>query len=150
MKIASRIVFMVTFACIIAFAGMIEADDMQVRQPTAAEMGKSVHCPVTRSPFEISELTPVIDYKGKSYYFCCAGCIDEFKKDPEKYAAGGEFTLRQPSKDEIGRTRQCPVNKAEFPVTPETPVLDYKGKSYFFCCSSCVDQFKQTPEEFEK
>ncbi len=24
-------------------------------------------------------------YKGKTYGFCCPGCIDEFKKDPEKY-----------------------------------------------------------------
>lgn len=25
------------------------------------------------------------DYNGKRVYFCCAGCIMEFKKDPEKY-----------------------------------------------------------------
>lgn len=26
-----------------------------------------------------------VDYQGKRIYFCCAGCIDTFKKDPEKY-----------------------------------------------------------------
>jgi len=26
-----------------------------------------------------------VDYKGKRIYFCCAGCDEEFKKDPEKY-----------------------------------------------------------------
>ena len=25
------------------------------------------------------------DYQGKRVYFCCAGCADEFKKDPAKY-----------------------------------------------------------------
>ena len=25
------------------------------------------------------------DYKGKRIYFCCQSCIDEFKKNPEKY-----------------------------------------------------------------
>ena len=25
------------------------------------------------------------DYKGKRVYFCCSGCLDEFKKDPDKY-----------------------------------------------------------------
>src|SRR5687767_6818340 len=25
------------------------------------------------------------EYKGKTVGFCCADCIDEFKKDPEKY-----------------------------------------------------------------
>jgi len=25
------------------------------------------------------------DYKGRRVYFCCSGCVDEFKKNPEKY-----------------------------------------------------------------
>jgi len=25
------------------------------------------------------------DYQGQRVYFCCQGCDDEFKKDPEKY-----------------------------------------------------------------
>ena len=25
------------------------------------------------------------EYKGKKVYFCCAGCINKFKEDPEKY-----------------------------------------------------------------
>ena len=25
------------------------------------------------------------DYNGKRVYFCCAGCVDAFKKDPAKY-----------------------------------------------------------------
>jgi len=25
--------------------------------------------------------------KDKTYYFCSAGCLEAFKKDPEKYAA---------------------------------------------------------------
>jgi YHS domain-containing protein len=26
-----------------------------------------------------------VDYKGQRVYFCCAGCIKEFNKNPEKY-----------------------------------------------------------------
>lgn len=26
------------------------------------------------------------DYKGRRYFFCCAGCPDAFKKDPAKFA----------------------------------------------------------------
>jgi YHS domain-containing protein len=26
-----------------------------------------------------------LEYKGKTYYFCCSGCRDAFKDDPEKY-----------------------------------------------------------------
>lgn len=25
------------------------------------------------------------DFKGKRYYFCCAGCVPAFKKEPAKY-----------------------------------------------------------------
>ncbi|AIE86322.1 YHS domain-containing protein [Fimbriimonas ginsengisoli] len=31
------------------------------------------------------------DYKGKRYFFCCAGCPDAFKKDPAKYAKGASI-----------------------------------------------------------
>ena len=29
--------------------------------------------------------SPTYEYEGKIYNFCCAGCIDEFKKEPQKY-----------------------------------------------------------------
>lgn len=28
-----------------------------------------------------------VEYKGQSYYFCCAGCAQKFQADPEKYLA---------------------------------------------------------------
>ena len=28
-----------------------------------------------------------VEYKGKKVYFCCQGCAEAFKKDPEKYLA---------------------------------------------------------------
>ena len=46
-------------------------------------MGNKI-CPVTGE--KINENTKVTyEYQGKIYNFCCAGCLDEFKKDPEKY-----------------------------------------------------------------
>jgi YHS domain-containing protein len=29
--------------------------------------------------------TTYADHEGMRVYFCCPGCIDTFKKDPEKY-----------------------------------------------------------------
>jgi YHS domain-containing protein len=41
-------------------------------------------CPVTGE-----EVDPkggiAYEYKGKVYHFCCASCVADFKKDPEKY-----------------------------------------------------------------
>lgn len=41
-------------------------------------------CPVSGE--KIDEASYVTyEYKGKVYRFCCPGCIEEFKKEPEKY-----------------------------------------------------------------
>lgn len=41
-------------------------------------------CPVTGE--KIDEKTRVTyEYEGRIYHFCCPGCIDEFKKDPQEY-----------------------------------------------------------------
>ena len=52
---------------------------------SAAEKGQSkeqTKCPVMGGDIDKRYFT---DYKGKRIYFCCAGCPDEFRKDPEKY-----------------------------------------------------------------
>ena len=43
---------------------------------------QQVTCPVMGGSIDKSVHA---DYKGKRVYFCCSGCIDTFKKDPEKY-----------------------------------------------------------------
>ena len=41
-------------------------------------------CPVLGEPIdEANKVT--YEYKGKIYNFCCAMCIDAFKKEPQKY-----------------------------------------------------------------
>ena len=51
--------------------------------PKAQDAGNKI-CPVTGEKIpENSNIT--YEYKGKIYHFCCVGCPEEFKKDPEKY-----------------------------------------------------------------
>jgi YHS domain-containing protein len=38
------------------------------------------------------------DYKGRRYFFCCAGCPTAFKKDPAKYAKADSIPTPKPSK----------------------------------------------------
>ena len=57
-----------------------------VRKATKEEIGKEVSCPVmTMEKFKVSTVTPVIDYKGKTYFMCCNGCPEKFMANPEKY-----------------------------------------------------------------
>jgi YHS domain-containing protein len=150
MKITKQVAVMLTIVCIIALAGTVRGADLEVRQPNRAEIGMPVNCPVMNSRLEVKKDTPVIDYNGKSYYFCCQQCVDDFRKDPDKYTAAGVLPLRLPTKDEIGKSEICPVSKIEFQIAPETQVIDYKGKSYYFCCTPCVIDFRKNPDKYSK
>jgi YHS domain-containing protein len=50
--------------------------------PGIVQADAQTKCPVLGG--KINEKV-FVDYQGKRIYFCCAACIDEFKKDPEKY-----------------------------------------------------------------
>ncbi len=56
-------------------------------------------CPVMGNPIDKSVY---VDYKDKRVYFCCAGCPETFKQDPEKYlkilADRGEAPISIPKK----------------------------------------------------
>ncbi len=86
MKTHKRIIIFLTVICIVCVAVAAQSEDLKVRQPTQEEVGKIAVCPVMNLKISAREDTPVIDYKGKSYYFCCSSCVYEFKKDPDKYA----------------------------------------------------------------
>ena len=48
-------------------------------------IGTEAICPVRGEKFTIIESTPVVEYKGEKYYFCCPGCDEDFMNHPEKY-----------------------------------------------------------------
>lgn len=41
-------------------------------------------CPVMGNP--VDPEVPTVEYNGKAYGFCCPGCDDKFRNDPEKYS----------------------------------------------------------------
>lgn len=51
---------------------------------------KTITCPImTKSKVDIAKATKTkmfADYKGRRYFFCCAGCPEAFKANPAKYA----------------------------------------------------------------
>jgi YHS domain-containing protein len=50
--------------------------------PVLAAAAPQTTCPVMGGKINQEVYT---DYQGQRIYFCCAGCIGVFKKDPEKY-----------------------------------------------------------------
>lgn len=60
----------------------------QTKKPTKAPT--KIKCAVmTKDEVDIAKATKdkmYADYKGRRYYFCCAGCPGAFKANPAKYA----------------------------------------------------------------
>lgn len=67
---------------ILSIPGYIFAVDSETQKETIFVGNK--FCPVSGEKIdEASHVT--YEYKGKIYRFCCLGCVEEFKKDPERY-----------------------------------------------------------------
>ena len=53
-------------------------------QEKKAEVVGNKICPVSGDKID-EKMKQTYEYKGKIYSFCCPGCVEEFKKNPEKY-----------------------------------------------------------------
>jgi YHS domain-containing protein len=47
----------------------------------------TIRCPVSGADATDAPEALRTEYKGKTYFFCCAGCKAEFEKNPEKYTS---------------------------------------------------------------
>lgn len=65
-----------------------DAAETSTSQPSAQVAPVNKFCAV--NPKEAIDPKVTTAYKGKTYGFCCADCVTEFKKDPEKYAANAK------------------------------------------------------------
>ena len=66
---------------LVAFA-LVAALAFAFGSPVDAKEPNQEKCPVLSSPVNKKIYT---DYQGKRIYFCCPPCIQEFKKNPDKY-----------------------------------------------------------------
>ncbi len=64
----------------------------------AVEVGNKI-CPVFGERIN-EETKATYEYEGKIYNFCCEMCIEEFKKDPEKYIEKIEKEKSEENKEE--------------------------------------------------
>lgn len=63
-----------------------------VAKPTAAQLKAAKPavnklCPVSHEKVGTMGAPPLVIWKGQAYALCCEGCVQEFAKDPAKYAA---------------------------------------------------------------
>jgi len=85
MKPLTRIVLVTVLIGALLIPSVTFSQELNTRQPNPDEIGMKAWCPIMDYNFDVKANTSVIDYKGKSFYFCCEGCPSEFKQNPEKY-----------------------------------------------------------------
>ena len=120
-------------------------------------------CPVEKGDVD-PEVT--VQHEGKTIGFCCAGCDEEFKKDPAKYMAviaKEQAAAKDAEKDKFkdkdkkdAQKKDEPKKEAELntkcPVTDDdadkTLTSEYKGRTIAFCCEDCVKDFEKDPKKY--
>ena len=158
-------------------AATVWAQDVNKDKP-ATESAKTIKliCPVTG---EDADPDVTYDHDGKTYSFCCEGCVAKFKKDPVKYIKasakknfdpcdhaegnhdGHAHEAVAPAGDEAkgvintGKDFSDKIVNTMCPVMNEevdkkVTTVSYKGDVYGFCCKSCIKKFAENPEKYLK
>ena len=109
----------------------------KVVEKTAQEIEQKT-CPVMGGKINKNIVT---EYKGKKVYFCCAGCVEKFKKNPDKYIS----KLPQFKEKDVIEQKNCPVMGGKI---NKNIFVEYKGKKVYFCCEGCDDMFNKNPEKY--
>lgn len=95
------------------------------------------------------------EYKGTTYFFCCAGCASKFKADPEKYLAKSAGAPAPADGHHMSGSHQQTPGTVKDPVCgmwvdPDKArgSASYKEKAYYFCSPRCAEKFKAEPEKY--
>lgn len=142
-----KIIALLIAVTVLLTSGVIAQTDKKMQDKSEkvkteiTQIGNKMICPVSGEEFILTEKTPKIEIDGKIYYFCCKGCLEKFKKNYKK--------SETPSTDlKIANKVICPVMGTKFVPTSKSPKVEYKGKTYYFCCKGCVEKFKKDPEKY--
>ena len=117
-----------------------------------------VKCAVSGNEMKKSEAKGSMEYKGKTYYFCCDNCEATFKENPEKYInqegqEGHEHAHQhgeEHAHEHAEETAVDPVCGMKVKKSEAKATYEYKGKTYYFCMEGCKEKFVKNPEKYMK
>ena len=121
--------------------------------PAATEAPAGAMDPVCGMSVDPSAGKPSCEYKGTTYHFCCSGCMDRFKAEPEKYLAPDYMPMGMPMKMKHGGKKAAAEAKdpvCGMTVKPESAAgsFEHDGTTYTFCSEHCLEKFKADPGAF--
>src|SRR6266436_2063394 len=103
------------------------------------------------------------EHAGKTYYFCSKHCVAKFRQDPAKYvnqpaaSAGSSLVTIGTSKSAgaasapataLAAKQKDPVCGRDVDPTTARHRFEHSGKTYYFCCGGCLEQFRADPGRF--
>jgi Cu+-exporting ATPase len=123
--------------------------------------------PVCGMTVQEKEAAGSFAYQGRSYYFCSAKCLNEFKTNPEAYVHAEAEVI--PMKMAVGQshTGQAHVHAAPPPRAKvaqdlaKDPIcgmvverdkalkVERGGRTYYFCSANCVRTFESPEQELK-
>lgn len=91
-----------------------------------------------------------LEHNGETVYFCSKGCLEKFKKQFEtpKLAPAMVQLGRKKVADADFETHIDPVCKMTVSADTAAGKFDYKGETFYFCATNCLNKFRQNPEKF--
>ena len=90
-----------SLGCVLSCAGApplasalteVTRPERTVKSPGIAQVGDLALCPVQGQTFRVSADSPSAQWQGKTYFFCCEGCLEDFLRSPEAYTATSSQT----------------------------------------------------------
>ncbi|MBX3277833.1 MAG: hypothetical protein KF868_07515 [Acidobacteria bacterium] len=152
----TSIICVMTLAMALSFsiAGLAQHADHQ--HDSAAASGKFLGkgdgvatCAVTGEELHNKNISG--EFFGRTVYFCCAGCLDKAKKNPELYVRPtADAKPAQQEQKFLGKgdgVETCPVTGEAVDKTLKGEV---NGRTFYVCCAGCIDTVKKNPELYLK
>ena len=102
-------------------------------------------------------------HAGKTYYFCCQGCLEKFRVDPARYVSPATVTSPPVPRQFGGKSLPMLGGSSSgnvvtgvidpvcgMTVNPATAAgsFDYQGTTYSFCCQGCLTKFRADPQRY--
>ncbi|MEM6257104.1 MAG: hypothetical protein AAGI37_02165 [Planctomycetota bacterium] len=112
-------------------------------------------CPVM--PELEVDIEESVKYKDIEIFMCCASCVRAWELNPDYYAVAAMSVESEkpllPQLDgvelpeiELLKQRYCPINRTPAIVCPESPTVEYKGKTIYFFKASNIRRWNRDPE----
>ena len=124
----------------------------------AAKPAAAVKDPVCGMSVDPATAKHRLEHGGKTYYFCCAYCVEKFRAEPQKYLKAAApapsglvmlgASLRVGSTAPAGAKAKDPVCGMDVDPATAKHKTEHAGKSYYFCCAGCLEKFRASPQSY--